>query len=218
MIARRAARGKNGEESKVKYSFITIEREYGSAGTRIARLLSDSCGVPCYGREILEAVADRLKISVESIDRYEESISSSLLYTISLLGQTRSGRDVSLPTEDMIFLEEQAEIRRLAGGGPAIFLGHCASEALRDRKGVARVFIWAGEEDKHRRIIEDYGIEEERVERVRRQFDRKRANYYFANTARHWGDFRNYDVVLNSSALGIDGCVALLRGMLKCGE
>lgn len=36
--------------------YITIEREYGSGGTQIARKLSAITGVPCYGREILEKV------------------------------------------------------------------------------------------------------------------------------------------------------------------
>ena len=34
----------------MKTKFITIEREYGSGGTTIARLLSDKTGIPCYGR------------------------------------------------------------------------------------------------------------------------------------------------------------------------
>ena len=36
------------------YRYVTIEREYGSAGTEIAKKLSKECEIPCYGREILE--------------------------------------------------------------------------------------------------------------------------------------------------------------------
>ena len=43
----------------MKFRYITIEREYGSGGTKIARKLSEVCGIPCYGREILEAVAKK---------------------------------------------------------------------------------------------------------------------------------------------------------------
>lgn len=38
---------------KMKFRYITIEREYGSGGTKIARRLSEISGVPCYGHEIL---------------------------------------------------------------------------------------------------------------------------------------------------------------------
>ena len=198
----------------MKCNFITIEREYGSAGTKIARRLSEVTGIPCYGREILEAVAERMNISVERVERYEETISKSLLYTIALLGQASSGSMASLAPEDQVFLEEQEEIRRLAGKGPAIFLGHCASGALKERKGVATVFVRGKEADKKARIMEDYQIPEADVEYTRRRYDKKRSNYYFANTAKHWADLKNYDIVLDSSLLGIDGCVAVLKGLL----
>lgn len=199
----------------MKVNFITIEREYGSGGTQIARRLSKVCGVPCYGQEILEAVAEKLNISVENINRYEERTSSSLLYTISLLGQVSSGQEASLSPEDRIFLEEQAEIRHMAENGPAIFLGHCASEALKNRAGVVRVFIHADDAHKRERILREYRIEESKIETTRKRFDKKRANYYFANTAKRWADLRNYDLVLNSSSLGIQGCVTALAGMLN---
>lgn len=198
----------------MRCNFITIEREYGSGGTKVARRLSQAAGIPCYGHEILEAVARRLDLTVESVECYEESVSRSLLYTIALMGQSSGERMRSLSPEDQVFLEEQSEIRRLAGGGPAIFLGHCASEALRDRKGVVRVFIHADEADKRARILEDYGIPEESVEAIRKRFDKKRANYYFANTAKRWSDLKNYDLVLNTSTLGVDGCAAALKGLL----
>ena len=41
----------------MKCKYITIEREYGSGGTAIGRLLSERTGISCYGREILEEVA-----------------------------------------------------------------------------------------------------------------------------------------------------------------
>ena len=40
-----------------KCKYITIEREYGSGGTEIARLLAGQIGIPCYGQEILEEVS-----------------------------------------------------------------------------------------------------------------------------------------------------------------
>ena len=199
----------------MKYRYISIEREYGSAGTKIARRLAEVCGIPCYGQEILEAVAEKISTSADSINRYEESASSSLLYTITLMGQFSSGETAALSPEARVFMEEQDEIRRLTDNGPAVFLGHCASEALKTRSGVLKVFICADEKDKRERIVRDYGIETFRVDHVRRQFDKKRANYYFANTAKRWEDFRNYDIVLNSSGLGVEGCVAAVQGLVK---
>ena len=40
----------------MRYKYVVIEREYGSGGTGIGKLLSEKTGIPCYGSEILENV------------------------------------------------------------------------------------------------------------------------------------------------------------------
>lgn len=199
----------------MKTSFITIEREYGSGGTRIARLLAERTGVPCYGSEILEQVSRKYKISVEKIQKYEENVTNSFLYSLFMLHRLESGSADMLTEEGHIFVAEQAAIKEMAAQGPAIFLGHCASEALKGRAGVVKVFIRCSDpERKRERILEDYGIPEHEMEGTRKRFDKKRANYYYANTLQKWDDLKIYDMVLDSGRLGIEGCVAALRGIM----
>lgn len=198
----------------MKCNYLTIEREYGSGGTKIARRLAEECGLPCYGVEILEAVSHAIHVPAEQIERYEETVSNSFLYTLFMISRADNDKSDMLNREGHIYVEEQAQIRRLADQSRAIFLGHCASEALKERKGVIKVFIRAGEEDKKKRIMEDYHIPENKLESVRKRFDAKRAKYYYANTAKRWNDLNNYDIVLNSSQLGLEGCVELLKGLL----
>lgn len=200
----------------MKVSYITIEREYGSGGTEIARRLAEDCGIPCYGREILEEVSRKYDIPPERIDRYEETVSNSFLYTVFMLGQIQSGNVDTLTKEGHIFVAEQAAIQQLAARGPAVFLGHCASQALVKRQGVVRVFIRCSDlQAKRQRAVSEYGIREKDAETVMKRFDKKRANYYFANTSRKWTDYRNYDIVLDSGRLGTDGCVHALRGLME---
>ena len=199
----------------MKISYLTIEREYGSGGTEIARRLSEECGIPCYGHEILEFVSKKYKIPIKQIDRYEETVSNSFLYTVFMMGRLQSGDINALTNEGHIFVAEQDAIQRLAAQGPAVFLGHCAAEALKERKGVARVFIRCSDpQEKRRRIAEEYGIAKADVEMTMKRFDKKRANYYYANTAKKWQDLSNYDLVLNSGKLGVDGCVSTLKGLM----
>lgn len=200
----------------MKFRYITIEREYGSGGTKIGRELSKVSGVPCYGREILEAVAKKRGITEDQINRYEESVTGSLLYTIFVMGRMQSGNQDMLTEEGKIFLDEQLEIRRLAMDGPAIFLGHCASEALREQKGVIKVFIRSSDDQEvKKRIEEDYQITKDKVESTRRYYNKKRAGYYRANTGNDWKDIKNYDLILDSAVLGIDGCVKVLKGIFE---
>ncbi len=199
----------------MKCNYITIEREYGSGGTKIARRLAEACNIACYGPEILEAVSKKNNVPVEHIQHYEESVSGSFLYTLFVMSQVQSGDSDMLTKEGHIFLDEQKEIQRLASSGPAIFLGHCASEALKKRSGVVKVFIRADSDEKKKRIMRDYGIAEKDVENVRKRFDNKRSKYYYANTTKRWSDMKNYDIVLDSSRLGIDGCVRVLKGLFQ---
>lgn len=197
----------------MKCNYLTIEREYGSGGTKIARRLAEECGIACYGSEILEAVSRKNNISIDQIQHLEESVSGSFLYTLFVMGRVQSGDSDMLSGEGKIFVEEQRAIEYLAGQGPAIFLGHCAAQALKDRRGVIKVFIHSDLEEKKKRIMADYHIPEQEVESTRKRFDNKRSKYFYANTTRHWNDMNNYDIVLDSSQLGIEGCVAVLRGL-----
>ena len=200
----------------MKFRYITIEREYGSGGTKIARRLSEVSGVPCYGREILEAVAKKQGIPVERINQYEEKATGSLIYSMFVMSRVQTGDPNMLTKEGKVFLDEQLEIRRLAMEGPAIFLGHCASDALRDQKGVIKVFIHSeNEEEVKNRIAKDYGIAPGDVESTRRFYNKKRAGYFRANTGNEWKDLKNYDVVLDSPKLGIEGCVNILKGIFE---
>jgi cytidylate kinase len=122
-----------------------------------------------------------------------------------------------LTKEGQIYVEEQSQIQRLAKQGSAIFLGHCACEALKEEDGIIKVFIFCSDkEQKQERIMRDYGIKKADVNSVRERFDRKRANYYQANTGGKWKDSANYDIMLDSARLGIDGCVGILEGLLLC--
>ena len=199
----------------MKCNYITIEREYGSGGTKIARRLAEECGVACYGPESLEAVSRKNHISVDQIQHLEESVSGSFLYTLFVMSKVQSGDSDMLSGEGKIFVEEQRAIEYFAGQGPAIFLGHCAAQALKNRRGVIKVFIRADAEEKKKRIMADYHIPEQDVESTRKRFDNKRSKYFYANTTQHWNDAKNYDIVLDSTQLGIEGCVAVLKGLFS---
>lgn len=199
----------------MKCSYITIERQYGSGGTEIARRLAEETGIPCYGREILEEVSAKYHISIDEIEEYEETVQNSFLYSVYVMGKVQSGDGDCLARDGHIYVAEQKVIQELASNGPGIFVGHCASEALKGQSNVVRVFIRCSDDEaKKRRIQEEYGVSAAQTESTRKRFDRKRANYYNANTQQKWNDMSNYDVVLDSGKLGIDGCVKALKGLM----
>lgn len=198
----------------MEVEYVTIEREYGSGGTEIAAKLADRCKIACYGAEIMELAAKELHLSVAQAQQYEEKITSSFLYSIFAMNQLQTGNTEMLSMEGRLYVAERSAICSLAHYGRAVFVGHCASEALKDKDGVLHVFIRASEEFKNRRAVSSYGIEEKNAEAVCRRFNRKRAKYYAFNTTKKWDDMSNYDMILDSSRIGIDGCVEAIAAVL----
>lgn len=198
----------------MKIRFVTIEREYGSGGTEIAERLAEKCGIPCYGREVLEIAAAQLGISVEEAETYEEKVTNKFMYSLFVMSQTQKGDPDMLPMEGKLYVEEHAAIQKLARQGRAIFVGHCASSAL-EEENVLRVFIRADEDYKMKRAVDEYGIDVKEAESVCRRFNKKRAHYYAVNTSQKWDDLSNYDIVLDSSRIGIEGCVEAIAAIMK---
>ncbi len=195
--------------------YIAIEREFGSGGTKIASEVAKKCGISSYGREILETVAREQNVSVKTLEEYEERVSGSILYSMFVMTQSQTGNPDLLSPEAKLYVAESRVIQSLAQQGPGIFVGHCASEALKDMDGVLRVFIRANDADKEKRAIQDYAIPENQVTATCRKINRRRANYYSFCTRNKWNDPSNYDVILDSSTLGIDGCASVLSALYK---
>lgn len=199
----------------MRVRYITIEREYGSGGTEIAEKTAAACGIRCYGPQILETVALRQNVSVEELRKYEESVSNSFLYSLFVMSQSQTGDPDLLSSEAKLYVAESRVIRELAGKGPAIFVGHSACQALQDQSGLLRVFIHGKDSLKKQRITESYGIPAEQADSVCQKFNRRRANYYHFCTRQKWNDPANYDVVLDSTTLGIEGCVRALTAIYQ---
>ena len=194
----------------MKYNIITIEREYASGGRKIGKNVAKKLNIPYYGKEILEIAAMRNNIPKQHFERMEETVSNSLIYSIYMMSSVMSGKVNNLPETESLNIEESKIISELAYNGPCIIIGHCAGHVLRDRNDVLNVFIHADWEVRKKRAIEKYGIEKSKAESVLKKYDKRRANYYTANTNKRWNDISNYHLVLDSGKLGIDKCVDII--------
>ena len=199
----------------MKIRYIAIEREYGSGGTNIARQVAARCGIGCYGREIMEQVATQQQVSVKALEEYEERVSGSLFYSMFVLSQSQTGDPDLVSQEAKLYVAETRIIRQLAKAGPAVFVGHSAAQALESIGPVLRVFIRGSEADKHRRAVEEYGVSPEEATAVCRRYNRRRASYYNFCTHKKWSDRYNYDMVLDSSTLGEEGCVQAICALYQ---
>lgn len=121
---------------------ITIERQYGSGGREVARILSERLGIPCYGRELLAVTAADNGISIEELKKLDEKRTGSLLHDLVLYAfRFQNYNKMQEPFD--INKEVSDTIRRLARKGPCIFIGRCADFALDGECDVLKLFIYA---------------------------------------------------------------------------
>ena len=199
----------------MSYRILTLERQYASGGRAVGKAVADALGVPCYNREILEYAAERSGQTPEHLERLEETANTGLISSLqAAYARLARGERAALPPEAALLLAEAEVIRDLADEGPCVLIGRSAGCILRDRTDVLRAFLYADEEARIRRAVDEYGHDENEAPTVLRYFDRRRANFYNANYSLKWEDKAGYHLCLDTGRLGIAACAkVLLRAM-----
>lgn len=197
------------------YRILTLERQYASGGRAVGKAVADALGVPCYNREILEYAAERSGQTPEHLERLEETANTGLISSLqAAYARLARGERAALPPEGALLIAEAEVIRDLADEGPCVLIGRSAGCILRDRTDVLRAFLYADEEARIRRAVDEYGHDENEAPTVLRYFDRRRANFYNANYSLKWEDKAGYHLCLDTGRLGVAACAkVLLRAM-----
>lgn len=186
---------------------ITIDREYGSGGHSIGQLVAERLGIPFYDGAILDEVAEQSGFARETIAEEGEYAPNSKMW--SGIFASLGGFYQEDP-RDEIFRLQCDIIRKLAAEGPCVIVGRCADYILRDQCETLDVFIHANHVFRFARVREVYGENPEDIKQYLKQRDRSRSTYYKYYTEHEWGGFKNYNLNLDSSYLGIDQCVDII--------
>ena len=111
--------------------------------------------------------------------------------------------------QDNSFASEAEVIKELAAH-PCIILGRCASEILKDQPNVFNIYVSADKEDRIQRIMKKESLSYDDAKTMLEKNDRARADYYYENTGKVWGDVNNYHMILDTTKLGIENCAGIL--------
>ena len=199
------------EEEAVPF-IVTIAREYGSGGLTLGKMLAKQLGVDYYDHDIIDKTAERLGYTSEFVRENEQNISNGKLWELIFT-------DKSIPMsmnpsyDDAIFVSESRIIRTLAVRKPCVIIGRCANWVLRGDPKVFRVFVTSNREDAVERVMDKDHLTAEAAEKRIEQVNKGRSNHYFQYTGRRWTDAHDYDLVLNTSTLGLDRCADIIA---KC--
>ena len=195
---------------------VTISRQYGSGGRIIGKLLADKLGVPFYDKEILDMAAEDSGFSRELIEGTELKAKSSFAYNLSSALSFSEGVSGSpLSVNERLFLAQFEAIKKIGSSDEGVIVGRCADYVLRDMPGVTNVFIYAELADRKKRAAEVYGDEAARVADIIATYDKARQNYYNYHTDQKWGEFKNYNLALNSSYITEEEAAGLIAAYIE---
>lgn len=198
---------------------LTISRQLGSGGSYIGQEVARRTGVKYVDREILQEAAALLGAEAREVEGMEEQAASlwTRIATICSIGPPE-GPYVPPPIpikEDEVFKVEGNIIRTIADQSDAVLVGRGAFYVLRDHPGLIRAFLHAPERTRIRRAMETYDIKtEEEARGVVERSDRQRGRFVQSICGKAWTDSCNYDVCIDTSAIGLEMSIVLLTGLL----
>lgn len=204
--------------------YITIGREKGAGGLEIANKLSEEFGIPQYNKKLLDRAAQESGLCKELFADIDEKRGSKFIsgFFSGIMGSLYSeyGASSGINREELFRIQSESIIK-IANEGSAIFIGRCADYILRERSNCLNVFITATPDDRVERLLECNKIpnaekytKDELIELLEKS-DSKRKSYYNYFTYKQWGVASSYDLCLNSSLLGLDGCVKIISDIIR---
>lgn len=194
---------------------ITISRQYGSGGHEIGEKLAKSLGIPLYDKNIIYKTAEELGFSPKFVMEREQSTTPMQLLEMVFAKSGGVLPEMELSDDDAIFVTESRIIRNLAMKSSCIIIGRCADFILRDRPECFRVFVRTDMEQARKRVVTEYGTPSETAAGEIDRINKERSNHYWQYTGKRWDDAENYDLVVNSSKVGIDKAAGMIQEAIR---
>ena len=196
---------------------VTIAATYGAGGSVIAPAVARRLGLPFIDRAIPPAVAERIQEPLEAALAEDEDHTTTLGRLLNgILGS--SGLFVGVPESlealgalpDIARSEEA--LRRLTDGGGAVILGRAGVFVLKGHPNVLHVRLDGDVEARRSAAMAQSGIDYQAAAKGQQSSDRARRAYvqHFYPRAGAWEDPRHYHVVLDSTAISLDGCIEII--------
>lgn len=197
----------NSTNKSGDHIIITIAREYGSGGRYIGRLVAEKLGLKFYDKEFIQKLAQKTGLSEEYIENSEQKREA--------LDNLNNGYYAGMNNADELYVHEANLIKEIARKESCVIIGRCADFVLRDRKDVTKLFIYNDMESKIKRATKYYGLDKQKAEKEIAKINKLRANHYKYYTEKEWNDHSNYDLCINSDALGVEKSAELICDFVK---
>ncbi len=208
---------------------ITISREFASGGRTVGKMVAEKLGYAFYDNELIDMAAKESGLSPDFIKKTEQNVQSSWLYNMMTgsiyatgvaAGAAIGSGNPLLPLPDQVFNAQRKTIIDIAHKENCVIVGRCADYILKtcddfNEDEIINIFIYADQKDKVNRAITKYGIPEDKADKTVTRINKNRSNHYNTFTEDTWGDRSNYDLMVNTSLLGINESAEIITHIAK---
>lgn len=197
---------------------VTIGRQFGSGGLEVGKKLAKKLNIDFYDKELISIAAKESGFTESIFEKADEAPSNSFLYSIVMGSYPMNSlffQNNDLLTNDKLFNIQSSVIRKISKNKSCVIVGRCSDYILRDEKNIVRVFLRADMEMRKERVKNEYNIKESNTENIIEKKDKKRASYYNYYTGSEWSSLENYDIVLNTSKIGIDNTIEVIADYVE---
>lgn len=199
---------KEPKEQEEKYHVVTISREPGSGGVLVAEKLAEKLGFDLFHQEVIHKMAESTHMSSMLLETLDEKGLNALEDLISSIVYDR------YLWPDKYLKHLMKVIGTIGKHGRAVIVGRGANFIL-ESKHIIKVRIVAPLKDRIANVVRTYDCSEEEAKRhvMRAESDRRAFIRKYFHT--EISDPVHYDLVLNASALGIEGVVNAVINMVR---
>ncbi len=205
---------------------ITISREIGSGGDKIAHQVCEMLRYRYFDKQILIDTAAEVGLDQDHVvdyseDTYETRNIIARLFrsgprpikTISVKGQDHTGQETL--TEETIDEAQYVELvknslRAAYNAGDIVIVGRGGQAALQDKDNVLHIRIVAPTGQRIARLVAEKGLTVEAAQQLISQRDRATAEYLGRFFGVHWDDSTLYHLVINTGKLTVDGATQII--------
>lgn len=220
---------------------ITISSEFGAGGPAVGKKLAERLGLDYVDQDIIHKIALDLDVPEEKVEEFDEARHSRLRGFLSTVIDFAALRRDSKATEgdtsnetydDREELPYNYEVKgwidrdiykqmmvrvisAIAQRGGAVIKGRGSQWILKDNPNAIHVRFVAGLEDRIARTMERRGLSHAEARKMIEEMDQRGEDYVQAYFDRDLKETLLYDLVINSSRISLDDCLALLEHVAR---
>ena len=184
---------------------ITINRELGSGGRTVGRILAEKLGVPYYDKAIIKPLEEKFDMPIDQIERLKGNNRSwwEDIKRVLILGEEAANSSEyydeeknRLVTSEAVLKAEKEILYSMAIKESCVIAGRSAFFAMNGFPNHLNILIQASMEYRLNRVMEKQKLTEKEAKKVIKEVDETREEYLKNNAGTSRYDTRNYDLVI----------------------